>query len=770
MVNYFLRLTAVVALLLLADTAGGVAASDRDIHVDLKEVTVKRGKERYSKKNNPAVDFVRRVMAAREQTDPRRNDFYNYTEYERITLALNDYKGDSTGTLGFMAEYVDTSDITGKPILGFSIREKVSEKHYRRDPRTEREVVRARHRSGLDDIINAESMEAFLNEVLREPDLYQNDITLLNARFVSPLGRIATDFYKFYLSDTIAGDSAGDSLIVLTFVPHNTAMAGFTGRLFVEAGDSTMFIRRVTMNIPPKANVNFVESLVITQEFAKAPDGSRWKTLDDLTAELSIIPGTQGLYARRTTALHGHNFNPASDSSVFDDPRPVIEQIGAEERGARFWDVERVGPIGRNEARMESFVERMRQSKLYYWSERVLSACINSYVGTSREGSKFNFGPIFTFVTYNGLEGLRLRVGGTTTPHLSPRWFGSGYAAYGFRDHRWKYGAQLEYSFIDKRQHALEFPVRAVRVSHLYDVAPIGQGDRPVTILTSLSRKTNDKILYNRVSRAEYILELYNNFSIEAGVEHKRIEPSRFLNLETTAGEALTHYNSTGIRLKLRYAPGEKFYQTRIRRIPINLDAPVLTLIHTFAPRGFAGSRFAVNKTEFSVEKRFWFSAFGALFARVEGGHVWSRTPWPQLLIPASNLSFTIQKRSFDLMDDMEFVNDSYAALFLTYRGGGILFNQIPWVKRLKLREIVTFKSLWGHLSDRNNPARNSELLRFPDGVASRPMNGRPYMEIGVGVENILRLFSLRYVWRLSYRDTPDCDLSGLRVGINLEF
>ncbi|MDE7387912.1 MAG: hypothetical protein K2M97_01525, partial [Muribaculaceae bacterium] len=278
------------------------AAEPREPHVQLDEMVVKPKRVKYSKKNNPAVDFVRRIMATRDLTDPMQSPYYSYGKYERVNLGLIDFDKISAGSrFGFINEYADTSSLTGRTVINLSVKEKLSDHYFRSSPRTEREVVRAINRHGIDDITRwDESVQASLMNVLREVDIYDHDIPVLMNRFVSPLGRLAPDFYKFYLTDTIAdAASPGDSLVVLTFVPRNVAQYGFNGKLYVAKGDSTMFIRRAVLNVPVTSNVNFITRMTIDQEFERAPNGYRTKVKDELTAEFNVL--TQSLCGKRTT-------------------------------------------------------------------------------------------------------------------------------------------------------------------------------------------------------------------------------------------------------------------------------------------------------------------------------------------------------------------------------------------------------------------------------------------------------------------------------------
>ena len=743
--------------------------------ITLDEVVVKKQKHKYSKKNNPAVDFVNKIRERRDLNNPRRHDFFNYNKYEKITLAINNFtelqkNGGLMGQFKFLNEYIDTSEVSGKPILNVSVKEKASQIIYRKEPETEKEYITGIKREGIDDLTDQESMQTFLEDIFREIDLYQNDINILQNRFVSPLSKIAPDFYKFYLTDTV--EIGNERCIQLSFAPHNSSTFGFVGHIYVLDGDSTMFIKKINMKISPLINLNFIDHMYISQEYIRASDGSRLKTKDDMTMEISVLPGTQGLYARRNTTYSDHNFNKASNPYIYDDMRRSIISEDAYLKDNTFWNNVRTSDITSKEQNVGSLLTQLRSVPIYYWGEKFLRILVSGYVHTAKD-SKIDIGPVNTFLSYNDIEGYRIKIGGLTTANFNENVFARGYVAYGTKDRKFKYNGEVEYSFNKKKYHSREFPIHSIKFAHLYDVNQLGQQysfTNKDNFFLSLKRHEDTQMTYLRKSNIEYTLELYNNLSIIAGVSQERQESTFFMPFINGNGISYSHYNETLVNLKLRYAPGEKFYQTKSHRVPINLDAPIIELTHTYAPKGVAGNMFEINKTELSAQKRFWLSAFGFIDVILKGGHVWSSSPYPNLLIPNANLSYTIQPESFALMNPMEFVNDSYVSWDFTYWANGVVLNYIPLVKKLKLREAFSFRGIYGHLSDRNDPQKNVNLFEFPMSSNTQRLTSTPYMEAGVGIDNLFKVLRVDYVWRLSYRKFSNIDKSGVRIALHVTF
>ena len=742
--------------------------------VALNELVVKPKKEKYSKKNNPAVAFAKRVMAKKKQYDPKNHPYYSFEKYYKLTCGLTGFSNDKESWIlkkfKFLHEFMDTSEVSGKRILPMSIKERVSTESYRLNPESHKEYIKGVKRAGIDEVFDEESIQRFLEDVFREINIFSNDVTFMQNRFVSPLSNIGTDFYKYYLNDTVTIN--GVKCIDLSFSPFNPQSFGFNGRIYVCADDTTMFVKKVKMNVPKDINLNYVEKIYIEQDFEKAPDGSRLKTRDDMTVEFRIIPATQELYARRVAIYSDHSFDKPQDESIFKKEATKITAADANYMPEEFWKDNRKTPIKESENSVKHILARLRQVPLFYWGEKVVVTLVSGYIPTSKE-SKIDFGPMNTTISGNTLEGLRLKTGGMTTANLNDHLFARGYVAYGFGDKKWKYSGQLEYSFNKKKYHNLEFPIHSLRLLHKYDLDHLGQHylyTNDDNVFLALKRMPDKAVTYKRTSELEYKLETESGFSIAAGMKFDIQEASKFIPFVDGYGKTYDNYKETSFNITLRYAPGETFYQTKTYRIPINLDAPVFTLSHTYAPKGFLGSKYCINKTEVGVQKRFWLSAFGYTDIILKGGKIWSNVAFPDLMLPNANLSYTIQPESFVLMSPMEFMNDRYLSWDITYWANGAIFNRLPLIKYLKLREAFSFRGLYGKLKDSNNPANNLELLRFPDMNNSSPMDKTPYMEMGVGIDNILTCLRVDYVWRLTYMNRTNIDRRGLRIQLHFTF
>lgn len=735
----------------------------------LDEVVVHRTKNRYSKKNNPAVIFMQKLRAASDSLDPTRMPYFSTEEYEKLVFGMNidDLPADTA-----LMQYVDYSKVTGRPYLTLIMKEQRSRGLHSRCPDSDKRVVEGYKSVGIDQNLNEENMRKVYQDILRPIDLYSNDIIVLQNRFVSPLSRIGPDFYKYYLTDTVLIDSEPN--IELTFTPHNRESMGFTGRIYVPLHDSSMMVRKVVMQTPRGINLNYVKSLYIVQDFEHDSLGNRIKKGDQLTVELQLLPGTPELYARRETSIDGYSYERLTEyENIYSAEGYEHFVDDAYNRDDAYWADRRVAEMTGAQHNLGGLMNYLKTKKLFYWGEKGLILMEHGYIRTSTH-SKFDIGPLNTLISFNDVEGVRLRLGGMTTALLNNRWFARGYGAYGCKDKKWKYGGELEYSFVDKKYHSREFPMHSIRFSYSYDMDQIGQHylfTNPDNLFLSLKRSDDYLMTYRRLLRADYTLERRSGLSFKAGVKYERQAPSPWLTFTNeNATRQWRHYNTAAFVVELRYAPGEEFYQSATMRLPINMDAPVIMLTQEYGFKGMFGADFALNKTELSVQKRFWFSAFGYTDVILKGCKVWSKVYYPSLPWANANLSYTIQPESYALLMPMEFALDQSLSWDMTYWMNGLIFNRVPLLRKTKLREVVSFRGFWGSLTDKNNPEMQLDIPAFPADSKTRKMNGTPYMEIGVGLDNLLTILRIDYVWRLTYRHVPGVDRNGLRVSLHFSF
>ena len=762
----------------------------------LAEVVVRQKRGKYSRKDNPAVELMRRVIAAKKRTRLENHDFFQYTKYQKITLALNDITPTQidSGFIGkrrWMLDQVEHCPYNNKLILPVSVDETVTQHLYRKQPKTERDIIKGQSNAGINQLIQTgDIMDIMLKDVFTDVNIYDNDVRLLRHHFTSPIGNSAISFYRYYIEDTVY---VGKHLCYhLQFTPNNGQDIGFRGELYIVA-DSTLHVKRCNLTLPIQSGVNFVQHLQVRQEFTQLENGEWALSEDDMIAEIEVNDLLQKAIVIRTTRLNNYAFDELP-AKLFKGSGREKREADAMMRDEAFWKKYRAVELSKSESSMDEFVHRVEQMKGFKYIIFGLKALIENFVETGGKDhpSKVDVGPVNTMFTRNFIDGFRTRISAQTTANLSRHWFLAGYMARGWGSKKNYYSGEITYSFNRKEYLPREFPKRTVSFKSTYDI--MSPSDKFLrtdkdNVFTALKwAKVDAMMFYNR---QQLTLEREEEWGMKTTLslrtEENEAAGSLFFEklsnffppiiFPDTDVSSLLHngkIRTTELRFELEIAPGRTFINTKQRRIAINLEAPVITLSHAVGLNGVLGGQYRYNFSEVGLLKRFWLRSWGKFDVQLRAGAQWDKVPFPLLIMPAANLSYIVQKGSFNLINNMEFLNDRYASVDLAWDMNGKIFNRIPLLKKLKWREYIGFKGLWGSLTDKNNPflfqnMGDATLMYFPEG--SHVMNPkRPYMELILGVHNIFKLFHVQYVRRLNYNELPTAQKQGVRLMMRMSF
>ena len=779
------------------------ASTPKTLNIELKsdtrqlaEVVVRQKRGKYSRKDNPAVELMRRVIAAKKRTRLENHDFFQYTKYQKITLAMNDITPTQidSGFIGkrrWMLDQVEHCPYNNKLILPVSVDETVTQHIYRKQPKTERDIIKGQSSTGINQLIQTgDIMDIMLKDVFTDVNIYDNDVRLLRHHFTSPIGNSAISFYRYYIEDTLYVGK--DLCYHLQFTPNNGQDIGFRGELYIVA-DSTLHVKRCNLTLPIQSGVNFVQNLQVRQEFAQLENGEWALSEDDMIAEIDVSGLLQKAIVIRTTRLNNYAFDELP-AKLFKGSGREKREADAMMRDEAFWKKYRAVELSKSESSMDEFVHRVEQMKGFKYIIFGLKALIENFVETGGKDhpSKVDIGPVNTMFTRNFIDGFRTRISAQTTANLSRHWFLAGYMARGWGSKKNYYSGEITYSFNRKEYLPREFPKRTVSFKSTYDI--MSPSDKFLrtdkdNVFTALKwAKVDAMMFYNR---QQLTLEREEEWGMKTTLSLRTEEneaagslffeklsnffpPIIFPNTDVSSLLHNGKIRTTELLFELEIAPGRTFINTKQRRIAINLEAPVITLSHAVGLNGVLGGQYRYNFSEVGLFKRFWLRSWGKFDVQLRAGAQWDKVPFPLLIMPAANLSYIVQKGSFNLINNMEFLNDRYASVDLAWDMNGKIFNRIPLLKKLKWREYIGFKGLWGSLTDKNNPflfqnMGDATLMYFPEG--SHAMNPkRPYMELIVGVHNIFKLFHVQYVRRLNYNELPTAQKQGVRLMMRMSF
>ena len=768
----------------------------------IKGVSIKGKRKKYDRKNNPAVELMRKVIAAKKHSDLRRHDYFSYQKYEKRTFALNEFTekvfdDEHFKKLPFLKERVETCPETGKLILPISVDETFSKRIFKKDGNIDKTIVEGRNSTGLNEFFNTGDIATtMIEDVFTDVDIYDNNIHVLQSEFVSPLSSSSgISFYRYFIADTL--DVDGIRCIEVTFTPNNSQDFGFNGSLYIMA-DSTYRVHKATMNLPHNNAVNFVSDMYVSQEFETLPTGEQVIVNDNMIVQISVIGSFTKFHIKRDTYYSNYSLEeiPDKEFKFLGKERLLADAMMKDNK---YWNSVRPEPLTEKESTMDDFLKKMESTKGFKFVLFVAKAFIENFVETSTDRekpSKVDIGPINTIFSQNFVDGFRLRMSAQTTANLNPHLFAKGYVAYGFKDHKWKGMGELTYSFNKKAYLPREFPVNNLTVTYQYDDASPSDIFMPTdkdNVFTSFRWTKVNHMNYVQKLRVLYEREWENGLRLTAQVKKESNEATAALFYQPLDGTGtpspdknlhINKFEMADVMIGLRFQPGATYINTKQRRIATNNDSPIFELNHTIGVKNVLGNDYTYNYTEAKVYKRLYLSSWGKIDTYVKGGIQWNKVPFPLLIMPAANLSYIKERETFSLIDNMEFMNDRFVSIMSGWDMNGKILNRIPLIRKLKWREYIGFNMLWGTLTDKNNPflaknAGDSRLFYFPgefrkDGTfkyQSRVMDkNKPYFEIVAGIHNIFKILHVEYVRRLNYLDNPDIDKWGIRIMLRMTF
>lgn len=742
----------------------------------MKEVVVKRGRGKYRNKNNPAVELIEKVIANKEKNRISAYDYVQYQQYEKIALSLANkpeklMNNKLFRSFRFMMENIDSTSMPGKSLLPIYVEEKIQDNYYRRNPQAEKVRILGEKKVNYGDFIDNAGISSYIRSLYADINIYDNTIPLLQQQFMSPIADVSPAFYRYYIIDT--SEFEGIKLVRLNFTPKNPTDLIFRGTMYITL-DGNYSVQKIDMTISKRANINWTRDLKIRQQFEKGPDGRYHVVLSDMITEFELVKNSDGsMYGERLVSFKNFKINEPGPDSIYNG-KDQLNYSSVLATSDSFWLQKRHLPLSSFEARAYSNIDSLKNTKKFKTFMTVVTALFTGYVVLG----PYEIGNTNTFYSFNPVEGFRLRLGGRSTHKLSPHFYFENYVAYGFKDKRFKYALNTTYSFNGKSIYT--YPMHFLRVGYQYEMKIPGQELQFVqedNFLLSFKRGANDRWMYNRIIKGEYINEFGKNFMLTLGYKNTETEPGGsvfFQKPGSPANEYIQRIQTTELSGELRWAPNEQFYQGKNFRVPIVNKYPIFKLRYIAGIKGLTGGQFNYHNLNLYAEKRFFMSQLGFTDVTMEGGYIFGQVPFPLMTIHRANQTFGYQLNSYNLMNFLEFVSDRFFAAHFDVHFNGFFLNKIPLLKRLKWREVASAKFLFGSVRDENNPATSNNVFNFmkdKDGnTATYALSKGPYIEVSVGLANIFKLVRLDLVRRLTYLDHPDISTWGLRTRVRFEF
>lgn len=743
----------------------------------LSEVVIRAGKKtKYRNKDNPAVELIRQVIAHKDQNRPESYSYVQYKQYDKMMFSVVNVSPTITERkffrkYKFLLDNRDTTTVPGKNLLPIYLDEKLSQYYYKKDPKKEKTILLAQKGVNFGSYIDNEGLGQYFKHMYYDINIYDNNIFLVTNQFLSPICDAAPTFYKFFITDTVVVNNT--KLVRLSFTPRNGADMLFEGDIFITL-DGHYAVQQANLTVNKNINLNFVKGLTVDLEFEQNPDNRYHLSKNTTLVDFGLTKKSNGgLLGIRTVVYKDYEVNKALADTAYVGPAQVTLE-NAKDHTKDFWAKNRFDTLTTAESKVYHNIDTLVTIPSYRRTMDVITLVLAGY----KSFGPFELGPANTFYSFNPVEGFRLRVGGRTTPELSKRYYFETYAAYGFKDERWKYFLSATYSLNAKSIY--KFPQDYIRASFQRDTKIPGatlQFVQEDNFLLSFKRGENNKFLYNDFYKLDYVHEYESHFSYNLGFRKWTQAPAGTLSFISNANGIPNIVNSvttTELSLGLRYAPNEQFYQGKIYRIPIPNKYPAFAVDYTVGIKGFFNGEYNYSNLHFRFDKRFYLSQLGYADVTAEARKIFGQVPYPLLNIPRANQTYAYDLFSYNLMNFLEFVNDHNESINIDQHFNGFFFNKIPLLKKLKWRETLSFKALWAGLSNQNNPSIHPDLFQLPTEENGQPVTfipGKtPYIEGSVGIENVFKFVRIDLVKRFTYLDHPDVSQWGIRTRVIFNF
>jgi hypothetical protein len=717
--------------------------------IGLQEVVIKPGE-------NPAHRILRAVIARKDKNDRDKLDAYQYETYNKIEFDLNNIseefkKKKFLKPFKFIFENIDSTNIHEKPSLPIMMMETLSDYYYKRSPRNKKEVIKASKIAGLEN----ESVSQFMGDMYQRVNIYDNTILVLGKNFISPISDHGLFFYRYYLIDSVY--IGNNYCYQLQFKPKRKQEFTFEGNMWIT--DTTFAVRRLEMSIASDANINFVRAMSVVQDYMMV-DSAWMLSKDKLVMDIAMSDKKMGIYGRKSTSYKNFVINKAQDDNFYSRTDNLIVDEGAYKKPDEFWEQARHDTLSKNEKVIYHMVDTLQTLPIYKTWVDIITIFVSGY----KVVGKFEFGPYYNTLSFNTVEGTRVRLGGRTSNAFSKWYELNGYGAYGFRDEKFKYSIGFR-SFITKK------PRQLVSGNYKNDYEVLGQSQNAFTqdnILASLLRRTPlSKLTGVEQVSTSYEREWFKGFINTLTVVNRKMTPIGTFRYEFYDKDSIIGFKkniiTSEIKLGSRFAYDEKYIEGEFSRTSLGTKFPILQVQYTVGLKDVFQSDYNYQKISVNVTDRFRINPIGYTDYMIEYGKIFGQLPYPLLELHGGNETYTYDPYAFNMMNYYEFASDEYQTISVFHHFDGFFFNKVPLFRKLKWREVVTAKVLFGKVSE-----KNKKLLIFPESLTS--LDHGPYYEASAGIENIFKIFRVDALWRLSYLDRPNIAKFGIRGAIQLSF
>ena len=730
---------------------------------ELKEVVIYTGKT--SKKNNPALDILRKIWERRRKNGLKMFKQYEYDKYEKVEFDLNTidsafmnskvFKG-----MEFIFNQIDTSNISGKTYLPIFINETLSEVYGDNEAKKTKEITKANKNSGFG---SGDGVNTFIKDLYAEFDIYDNYLKFFDKDFVSPLSRTGINVYNYVLNDSMFIDNKWCYNIV--YYPRRKNELTFKGDFWVN--DTTFAIKKINLEASKSANINWVKEIYIEQEYEVMNDSVFLLKRDYMMSDFSFSKKeeSKGVYGKRTTLAKNHKFDVKKDDKFYKEEVNFYDNA-VFNKPDEYWEENRFEALNKNEAGIYKMLDTLKEVPRFKRIYNLASILGSGYIEIPKW--KMDYGPIFSTFGFNDVEGQRIRAGGRTYFGSNDTWRIQGYTAYGFKDNQFKYGISGRWMVNPNKRIILSVgnrrDVEQMGVSLTTSNDVLGRSFASSALFAS---GVNNQLTSVNLTTLGFEIEPVKNFTFQTNFTYRTLksassEFSLDYYTDLTQTEIKSEVKQSEINLVAEYTPNRKTVGYGVDRMDVDFNYARFFVSYSNGIKGVLNSDFNYQKLQLYYRQPALIGGFGRLFTTFETGKIFGEVPLGLMGIIPGNQSWFVIENTYNLLNYYDFVADEYASLHFEHHFNGRLFSRVPLLRKLNLREIIGIKGVYGRVSDENRLLNASGLTyTAPEDV---------YWEYHAGVGNIFKVLRVDFAWRGSYLEMPDARKFAIRASFGFYF
>ena len=731
--------------------------------VDIKpntyqEITVKLYADNYGIEEvvilageNPANILLKKVLRHKKQNNINKLKTYSYKQYTKMQVDINNFdtnianekilKDFKTAFAG-----IDTSAATGKIYMPLIISETISDFYYKKNPRHRREIIKAVNTAGIKNI----TASKFTGQMYVDFNFYKSYIKIMDKEFVSPIALSGLMVYDYYLIDSAFVNNSW--CYHLTYKPKRKYEYTFKGDMWI--ADTTYALKSISARMSKTANLSFVSDFYVKKEYQKVEDDFFFPIKEEFFIDFNISKTTSGFFGRKLTSRKDVKLNPKFPKYFFSPTefKEIEVEDNAADYDSSFWSNNRYEKLSKKEENIFKMVDNITNQPTFKKIENFVYLIATGFL----KRKYIELGPYYKIYSKNAIEGSRFRLGTRTSNKFSKKIELNGYLAYGVKDQKFKYALGTKWK-INKT------PWTLAQFNYSNDLVQLGAnlGDYGSDNIYSVSGK-NDKLLFIENYELGIEHDLTKSLTTTAFLSRKKISPTDSLAFINQTGTNVNNIISSEITIKAHFGINEEYIEATFNRQSFGSLYPIIEAQYTYGFPNFLGSEYKYSKLTLGFKHYFSFAFLGKTKYYIEAGKIFGTVPFPLLKLHEGSMSYMYDKYSFNLMNYYEFASDEYISFFAEHHFNGLILNKIPIIRRLKFREVIFAKGVWGNLSE-----KNKKVLQLPKTLSDV---NKPYLEVGLGVENILNFLSISYFRRITHIHKDNIRKNGIIFGINVQF